>query len=396
MIYDIAIIGGGPVGSQVAYLLADMGYEVVVLEKKPRLDIPVCCAGIISEQCVTSFAINRDLIMRRVNSGKLFSPSKKQIRLQNERIRGCIVDRAAFDMFLAERAQESGAVYFFSHRVDSFRVSTDKVEVITCSSGKVQSFEARVAVLASGFNPRLLMKAGFNRTEKFIMGIQARVHTKGVDEVEIYFGREVAPYFFAWLVPTLPDQALVGLATQNNPGRYLRKLLLSLKDSGVVTGTDIELCYRGISLKTLGKTYANRLLVVGDAAGQVKPTTGGGIYFGLLCAELAAKTLNVALSCNDLSAKRLAGYQKAWRRKLGRELTIGNWARKFFEQLSDRQIDHVFDIIKTHQIDKDLAEAEELSFDWHSKAVMRLIKHRILAKTLGIVKMTIGRNPSLH
>lgn len=394
--YDVAIIGGGPVGSQVAYLLAGAGYKVVVLEKKPRLGIPVCCAGIISEQCLSSFAISKDLIIRRVNSGKLFSPSGKQIHLQNERIRGCIVDRAAFDTFLAERAQESGAIYFFNHRVDGFRVSTDKVEVNTCSGGEVQPFEARVAVLASGFNPRLLIKAGFSRVNKFVVGIQARVCTKGVDEVEIYFGREVAPYFFAWLVPTLPNQALVGLATRNNPGRYLQKLLLSLKDSGVVTDTDIELCYRGISLNTLDKTYATRLLVVGDAAGQVKPTTGGGVYFGLLCAELAAKTLDVALSYNDLSTKRLAGYQRAWQRKLGREFTIGNWARKFFEQLSNRQIDHVFDIIKTHQIDKDLAEAEELTFDWHSKTVMKLIKHQVLAKTLGIMNIAIGRTPSSH
>ncbi|MEE9173415.1 MAG: NAD(P)/FAD-dependent oxidoreductase, partial [Thermoplasmata archaeon] len=81
--------------------------------------------------------------------------------------------------------------------------------------------------------------------------------------------------------------------------------------------------------------------MVGDAAGQVKPTTGGGIYYGLLCAEIAADTLNGALAGNDLSAENLAEYERRWKKKLGRELRVGYWARKLYERLSDGQIDRI-------------------------------------------------------
>ena len=91
-----------------------------------------------------------------------------------------------------------------------------------------------------------------------------------------------------------------------------------------------------LALRLLRKTCGERILVVGDAAGQVKPTSGGGIYYGMLCADIAANTLNTALHRDDLSVKNLSRYDREWRRKLGREIMIGYWARKLFERLSDQ------------------------------------------------------------
>ena len=84
-------------------------------------------------------------------------------------------------------------------------------------------------------------------------------------------------------------------------------------------------------------------MVVGDAAGQVKPTSGGGIYYGLLCADIAADTLHRALQEGDFSAGMLSRYERKWKKRLGRELKIGYWARRMFERLSDGQIDRIFD-----------------------------------------------------
>ncbi|GAF84789.1 unnamed protein product, partial [marine sediment metagenome] len=126
---------------------------------------------------------------------------------------------------------------------------------------------------------------------------------------------------------------------------------------------------------------------VGNAAGQVKPTTGGGIYFGLLCAEIAVNTLHRGLANDDLSARRLAGYERGWRRKLGRELEIDYYARKFYQRLSDQQIDRIFDIIKSHGIDEALLKAKDLSFDWHSGAVLRLMGQQAVAKALEVMKI---------
>ncbi len=129
------------------------------------------------------------------------------------------------------------------------------------------------------------------------------------------------------------------------------------------------------------------MLVVGDAAGQVKPTSGGGIYYGLLCADIAADTLHQALQTDDLSAKNLTKYERRWKRRLGRELKIGYRTRKLFERLSDRQIDRIFDIVKANGIDKTLLETKNLSFDWHSRTILMLLGRTVIAKAIGLTRI---------
>ena len=380
------VIGGGPVGSYVAYKLAGMGQKVMVLERKQRVGEQVCCTGIIGQECVNSFDI-RDVILRQVNSARLFSPSGNLLRLWREETQACILDRAAFDMDMATRAQGKGAEYILNSPVRDIAVGEDGVRVEVSRRGKGLNFEARAAVIASGFGSRLSERLGLGRVGDFAFGAQAEVETEGIDEVEVYFGRDIAPGFFAWLVPTSPRMARVGLLSRNNPGLYLRKLMASLMGCGKIVSSEAELSYGGIPLKPLSRTYGERLLVVGDAAGHVKPTSGGGIYYGLLCADIAADTLHQALKDGDLSAKRLAKYEQRWRKRLGRELKIGYWARKLFERLSDRQIDRIFEIVKANGIDKALLSAKDLSFDWHGKAILRLIGHQVVSRAIDVVKI---------
>ncbi len=385
--YDVIVIGGGPVGSYVAYKLAGMGYDVVVLEQKEKLGGRVCCAGIISQGCVNSFAIDDSVVLRRANSAKLFSPSGRLLRLWRQETQACIVDRAAFDISIASWAQGKGAQYVLNSLVRGIEVGDDGVRVEAARWGEGLNFEARAVVVATGFGSRLVEGLGLGKVGNFVMGTQAEVETIGVDEVEVYFGQEVAPGFFAWLMPTSPPKALVGLLSRRSPGLYLKKLISSLLAQGKIVSDEVELSHRGISLKPLARTYARRLVVVGDAAGQVKPTTGGGIYYGLLCADIAANNLHRALDDNDLSARNLASYEREWKKKLGRELKIGYYARKFYEHLSDSQIDRIFDIIKSSGIDEALLKADDLSFDWHGEVILRLLGHRVLSKAIEVMKI---------
>ena len=128
------------------------------------------------------------------------------------------------------------------------------------------------------------------------------------------------------------------------------------------------------------RTYSDRLLVVGTTAGQVKPLTGGGIYFGLLCADIAANTLNRCLSTDDLSTDKLASYQRSWKRRLGRELRTASWARRVFEKLDDHRLDQLFGLMQSSGFIDELRQAEDLSFDWHADVVTRMFSHRMLIK----------------
>ncbi len=383
---DVIVIGGGLVGSYVAGKLAGMGHEVVVLERHKYPGEQVCCTGIISQECITSFGIDENVILRPANSAKLFSPSGILIRLWREQTQACIIDRPALDMAMAGRAQDKGVKYLTDTLVRNLQVRDERVRIEAVRQDKRLSLEARAAIIAVGFGAKLAERLGLGKIGDFAMGAQAEVETNGIDEVEVYFGREIAPGFFAWLVPTSSPKALLGLLSRHSPKLYLRKLMSSLEAQGKIAGDKTEPSYGGIPLKPLARTYSDRLLVVGDAAGQVKPTTGGGIYYGLLCADIAADTLHQALKDDNLSARTLANYQRRWQKELGRELEIGYYARKFYERLSDKQVDRMFNLIKSHGIDQALLQAEDLTFDWHGKAVTRLIGNKIVSNALRAMK----------
>jgi len=386
-LYDVIVIGGGLMGSYVAYKLAGMGYGAVVLEQHKQLGERVCCTGIVSQECMRSFAVDESVVLREVNSARLFSPSGKLLRLWREKTQASTIDRAAFDRAMANRAQNKGAEYRLGSLATDLEVTDSGVIVKATCQGERISLEARAVVIATGFGSKFTDRLGLGKTGDFAIGTQAEVETTGVDEVEVYFGREIAPGFFAWLVPTLPQRALVGLLARRNPGLYMKKLMLSLLSQGKIVSVEVEPIYGRIPLKPLPRTCGERLIVVGDAAGQVKPTTGGGIYFGLLSADIAANTLHRGLVTNNLSARGLANYERGWRRKMRRELEIDYYARKFYQRLSDRQIDRIFDIIKSNGIDGALLKAKDLSFDWHSKAILRLVGHRAVSKALEVMRI---------
>jgi len=386
-LYDVVVIGGGPAGSYVAYKLAGMGYGVMVLEQKEKPGEKVCCTGIIGRECVNSFAVDDSVILRQANSARLFSPSGKLLRFWREKTQAYIIDRAVFDYTMASRAQDKGAEYVLNSLVTDIEVGNDRVSLDVVRQGERLSFEARVVVIASGFGSTLAERLGCGKVSDFVIGAQSEVETNGVGEIELYFGQKVAPGFFAWLAPTSPHRALVGLLTHHNPGLYLKTLMSSLMVQGKIFSAEAEVRYGGIMLKPLARSYSERCIVVGNAAGQVKPTTGGGIYYALLGADIAANTLHQALKCDDLSARNLASYQRGWKRKLGQELKVDYWARKFYERLSDRQIDKFFDTIKSNGIDEVLLKAEDLSFDWHSEAVLRLMRHKAISKAIEVMKI---------
>jgi len=382
---DVIVVGGGPAGSRTAYMLARLGWGVTVLEKEGAVGNKSCCTGIIGQECVRSFDIDESVILRKVKGARLFSPTGKMLYITRDEDQASILDRVAFDMAMARRAQNAGAQYIFDSAVHDIRITKEGVELYCERRGG--RLIARTVVIASGCGTRLTEKLGFGKAADFVAGAQADVVTKGQDEVEVYFGQEVAPGFFGWLVPTTAGNARVGLLSRHAPDKYLKGLLDSLVSGDKIVADGWKPSHGAIPLRPLRKTFGERILVVGDAAGQVKPTTGGGIYYGMLCADIAAGELNRALHRDDLSARSLSQYDRQWRRKLGRELMVGYGARKLFERLSDQQIDRLFDIIEKNRIDVSLLKAKDVSFDWHSQAIMNLLRRAVVARIFGGIRL---------
>jgi geranylgeranyl reductase family protein len=383
---DAVIIGGGVVGSYLACRLAGAGHRVTVIEKKSEIGEPVCCTGIISRECVNTFGISKDIILRYINSVRLISPDGKLMELRRKETQACVVDRGALDLAMVRRAQAAGAEYLCGNQVTNIDIRDEGVIITASGSGKDQTIEAKVIVDTGGFGSGIGMKLGVGKVGDFVMGAQASVATNNIDEIEVYFDRQVAPGFFGWLVPTSEKTALVGLLSRRNTKGYLSVLIAKLVEQKKIKADTSEISVRGIPLKPLARTYGKRFLIVGSAAGQVKPLTGGGIYYGLLCADIAAEKLHNALEEDNLSAGNLAGYERAWRQKLGQELRRSYRARQIFERLSNRQLDKVFDIANKTGLADSLLKKPEVSFDWHGNVAIKLVKEKALAGILELAK----------
>jgi digeranylgeranylglycerophospholipid reductase len=381
------VIGGGPIGSRVAGRLSCLGHQVGVLEKELQIGAKPCCTGIISQECVTSFQIPSTVIYQSFNSASIFSSSATVLHIHRPEVQACVLDRQAFDGYLAERAKERGAEYYLGSKAESLSIKADRVVVDVEEKGRKSGLEARSVVLATGFNAPLVKKLGLGQVGYCVAGAQIEAPIKDLREVEVYFDQTLAPGFFAWLVPTSSGKARVGLITRHSPGAHLRAWMKTLEARRKIDPGEYEIRYGGIPLRPLNRTYGERLLVVGDAAGQVKPTTGGGLYFGLISADMAAETLHQALETGDLSAKNLSQYDKEWRKKLSHELRIEYLARRMYERLSDRQIDRLLSVLQSSGVADSLIREESLSFDWHGGLMMKLLKYGISSQTSRLLRL---------
>jgi len=261
--YDVIIVGAGPAGSYIAYELASSGHAVAVFEEKSASGLNVCCTGIISTECFQSLGLDTDVILTKLNSARFFSPSGRCLRLQTEKVQAYVVNRLLLDKALTSKAQSQGAQYFFSSPVIDIIPGKDSIQAETLCFGAREIFNARAVVLANGFKPKLPRKLGLGKIKNFLVGAQAEIEANNVDEFEIYFGQEIAPGAFAWLVPTSTNKAYVGLLATSQAKLHLQKFLNNLFSQGRITSREVEIRQKAIPVGTLARSYGDRVVVIG-------------------------------------------------------------------------------------------------------------------------------------
>ncbi|MBI2866570.1 MAG: NAD(P)/FAD-dependent oxidoreductase [Chloroflexi bacterium] len=379
---DCLVVGAGPAGSHLAYLLARQGHRVTVLEQQDRVGKGSRCTGVLGAECLERFPAAKEAVVRESPSATFYSPQGQALTVHQRPTPAWVVDRNLLDTALALQAETAGARYLLGTRASDLEVTTDGVTALVQKGGESQLLRAKVVVIANGFASALPQKVGMGKLPDVVMGAQAEVLLAGSAGVEVYLGQDLAPGFFAWLVPTYPGRAWLGLFSRSQPKTYLGRLLQQLWEQGRLASPQAGMSHWGIPLRPRPHTCSLRALVVGDAAGQVKPTTGGGIYYGLLCAELAADTLHQSLVEEDLSAARLKQYEKRWKALIGRELQVGYYARRLYERLSDSQIERLFSALQGNGLHHSLLQAQDFSFDWHASFILRAMGQAALRSPL--------------
>ena len=377
--HDAIVVGAGPAGSQAATSLAQRGYSVLVLEEHPQIGVPTNCSGLIGAEAFERFDLPRDSIIREFDSATFFSPKGNAATVGADRVMAYVVRRCEFDQSMAQRAVACGADYHLGVRCVGLEYEGDgvKLSVLKREPGGGQipmSYRARAVVLATGVRYGLIQDLGIERPPRFLQAAQVEVEMEGLAGVEVYLGREVAPGSFAWAIPA-GALARVGVCDGGQAIPYLRRFLRHPSIASRLRNGEVQIKSKAIPVSNVSRTFLDRILLVGDTAGQVKVTTGGGISYGVLCGDLAAATLDHAFRLGDLTERVLAEYERRWRHEIGVELRVGNFFRRLGGTLSDEQIDHL--ICAYHESDLPDLVKRRADFDRHRKFILALCRSNI-------------------
>jgi digeranylgeranylglycerophospholipid reductase len=372
---DVVVVGGGPVGSYAALHLAKLGVKTAVFEEHPSIGFPSHCAGHISIRSLRGmelYPLPKGIVENTFCAANFHSPAGTKFSLHLSCPVTVALNRARFDQYIAEQAQEAGASFVLASRVQSLRMTDGYVKGVKVVRGGVEEqVSSKIVVDAEGISSRLLRQTGLKalKPSGLVYAVEAEmenVQNVELNAVEVYFGKSYAPGFYGWLIPRPDGSAKVGLATNTgNPREYLKRLMTKhpVASQQLAKAKITQVGYHAITLGgPINRSYADGFLAVGDCASQVKPTTGGGVIFGLTCAKTAAEVASQALKRGDVSSNFLKNYQKKCSDQLNFDFLVMLRLRRFLDSLSDQRLDEVLRVCGKLGVDKALRDVDEIDF----------------------------------
>ncbi|HDI32240.1 MAG TPA: NAD(P)/FAD-dependent oxidoreductase [Thermofilum sp.] len=355
---SVTIIGGGPAGLKTAIELLKRNFKgsITIFEEDKEIGKPTHCAGLVSLDCINMLDQNipRTLIVNRIKGAKIFFPNNRELIVSKNRYIAAVIDRENLDKYLAEQAMLRGANLVKGIKVCDLDIVRHK---LLLSNKETHSFNT--LVIASGVKERLTKKLGLRELKGKLPALQwDMVGVKDLDPkiVEIYLGSRFSEGLFAWIIPLDEGKARVGVATLKDPLSRLtymvtRHPLLSQRSSHAKRIKT----YGGavITLEAKRKIVKDNVSLIGDIAGQTKPTTGGGLYY----LSLAASYLADAISKNCLGF-----YEKMWKKAMEKELKIQLALRLFLNNLNDNALISLYKILKDTDFERIASVKGDMDF----------------------------------
>jgi digeranylgeranylglycerophospholipid reductase len=383
---DAIVVGGGPCGSTVAAGLARQGANTVVFEEHEQVGIPSHCAGHLSINGLRQlklFPLPKGVIENTFCGATFYSPGCNSFSIRFSSPITCAVDRALFDQYIAERAKTYGATYWPESRVEQLLIKDGYVKgVIVSRKNETEKVLARIVVDAEGISSRLVRLAGLETLDRrrLVNAVEAEVEgTENLETnmVEVFLGHEYSPGLYAWLIPKRDKRAKIGLAAKSgNPKELLEKFMLKhpVASAKLRKARILQIAFHPITLGgPIPMAYSNGFLAVGDAASQVKPTTGGGVILGMTCAEIAAQVASRSLQNGDVSAEFLGQYQRRCDQVMRLDMNVMLRARRMLDAMSDRRIDGFISLCASLGLDKTLLGVKDL--DFQGKSLLRALRN---------------------
>ena len=367
---DVIIIGCGPGGAQTARNLSQRGFSVTLLDYRINVGDKLC-TGIVGTEILNHYPEVTSYVLNESRSANIYCDNDYFLKIKKNKTQALIIDRQEFIKNISLEAKNSGAILKLQRIVSNFKISENGVEVFAKYNGKVEQYNSDVLVIASGYGSKLAKHAGFDLSEHYIYGYQTEISNVNVDRVNVFSGGNLPKGHFGWVVPTFKNKGYCGILgkekLQNNGIEFLSDMKRKFDFE-----TEGKTKVWGIPISPAGRKSRSRALLVGDVAGQVKPTTGGGIYFAMRSADIASEVINDSLLTRDFSEEFYNSYSKKWDKIFKNELRVGFFARQFYESLNTDDIKGILSHIEESNL-----ISKDIDFDWHSKIVMMAFKTKI-------------------
>lgn len=342
--YDVAVVGGGPIGSFIAEQLALKGRTVAVLEEHPAIGEPVHCAGLVTKRVFDiTHCSTKGILQNKIYGAVIHSPNGQSLTIGGDKVHGLVIDRRLFDQHLATKAKDEGADFFLKHKVIQAKNQPNQIELTTQHETQSRTVRCRLLIGTDGAHSRIRTLFPFPKPKETLQGIGAELSNTMLDPqfVHIFLGEKIAPGFFAWIIPTNTHgtTARIGLCIKRHSAYPLQQYFTLLLKQPLLQQATMLKRYAGtIPLGALTKTTHDRIMLVGDAAAQVKPTSGGGLYTGFLCATHCIDIADAAFQTNTFDDRFLQIYHIRWNKQIGKELSRGMQFRKILLKLTDSQL----------------------------------------------------------
>ncbi|MCL4436912.1 MAG: NAD(P)/FAD-dependent oxidoreductase [Thaumarchaeota archaeon] len=369
--FDVIVVGGSVSGLLAARGIAESGCTVKVLEDDLEIGLPERCDGLVSLKGLEAIGMapTSSIVQNRIKRAVISSPKGESVDIDAERQKVLVLDRSRFDRELAGLAARSGAEIEVGQRVTAHKEADGAVLVETQQA----SYTSKWMINATGYT------ALTRNSKSTLPAAKYEVYGDWFDSetIDIYFDQKRSPGYFTWVIPMSGDTAKVGVAGWGgNQFRLLDEFVK--KHRGVA--------YKKIAAQIvvggpLDRFVSGRVIAVGDAAGQAKPTTGGGIYSGGLGGLLAGRCVAESVKSGDVA--EIGRYEEAWRKLFGGEFKTLLRLRRILDRLDNDQIDQMFKAVASSGILEKISL--ESDFDHHSMAILRSLGLKNVFKIASIV-----------
>lgn len=362
--YDVIVVGAGPGGSIAAKTCAEGGLDVLLIEKRQEIGDPVRCAeGLSREGLKRHIKPDKKWIAAEIKGSKIISPDGTEIKLSENATSqktGYTLERKVFDRALAQQAASAGAEVMVKTRATGLLHSNDSVSGIKAMHmGETHEIKANIVIGADGVESKIGRWGGINTTMKpddIEVGAQFLVSNIDAGEYsKFYMGGEYAPGGYLWLFPKGDCTANVGLGilgSNSEKGKALALLRKFMKNH-MPDAKILEMVVGGVPVGgPVKQTASDGLLLIGDAARQSDPLTGGGIINAMDAGKIAGDVCIKAHDTGDYSMNSLQVYEDRWRATIGKNISKSLTVKNILLKFSDEKLNQLAHSLKDEDVSK--------------------------------------------